>query len=124
MILSDAKKKYTPVKLTNAKNKIEEIEPDISYKGYIGIAFQNAFYHLLNTKNYMNVMIHTIGMGGDTDTNSCIAGALFGACYGVKEIEKDWIISVLDFTSSKQRTKLYKPLDHQQIFELLSQMKF
>lgn len=124
MILEDAKTKYMPVKLINNQNQIEEIEPESSYQGYIGVAFQNAFYHLLNTKNYTDVMIHTIGMGGDTDTNGCIAGALFGACHGIKEIEKDWIMSVLDFTSGKERTKKYKPLDHQNIFELLSQINF
>lgn len=124
MILLDATKKSYPVKLINNQNKIKEIEPESSYQGYIGVAFQNAFYHLLNTQNYMDVMIYTIGMGGDTDTNGCIAGALFGACYGIKQIDKYWIVSVLNFVNDKKRTKLYKPLDHQYIFELLSQITF
>ena len=124
MILLDAKTKYSPVKLINAQNKIEEIEPDSTYQGYVGIAFQNAFYHLLNTNDYVDVMIHTVGIGGDTDTNACIAGALFGACYGVGRIDKDWITSVLNFTSNKERIKLYKPLNHQKVFELLSKIKF
>jgi ADP-ribosyl-[dinitrogen reductase] hydrolase len=123
MILEDAKTKYTPVKLINNYNLISEIMPDSSHQGYIGIAFQNAFYHLLNTKNYTDVMIHIIGMGGDTDTNCCIVGALFGACHGVKKIEKDWIISVLNFTNYMRRINIYKALDHQHIFELLSRIK-
>jgi ADP-ribosyl-[dinitrogen reductase] hydrolase len=122
MILNDAKTKYKPVKLLNEKNVIEEIDPDGSFQGYIGISFQSAFYHLLNTDDYVNMMIHIIGMGGDTDTNCCISGALYGACYGVKKIPIEWIKNILDFTNDKDRVKKYIPLNHKEIYFQLTNL--
>lgn len=116
MILEDSKTRYKPVKLLNSNNMIIEIEPDSSYQGYIGISFASAFYHLLNTDDYTDSMMHMIGMGGDTDTNCCIGGSLYGACYGVKKINHEWIKNILDFTNDKERIKKYIPIDHQEIF--------
>ena len=123
-ILNDAKLKATPTKLINDRNKLVEVEADGPFQGYIGVAFQNAFYHLLNTpanvnNGFTNVMIHTVCLGGDVDTNACIAGALYGACHGYQRIQQDWILSVMDFVSKHDRQSIYKALDHQYVFELL-----
>lgn len=36
-------------------------------------------------------MKYVINKGGDTDTNSCIAGMLAGAYYGYDKIPKEWV---------------------------------
>ncbi len=55
--------------------------------GWVLIALQNAFYHLLagNTVGY--ALNETIRQGGDTDTNACIAGALVGAVDSIIRLE-------------------------------------
>ena len=37
-------------------------------------------------------MIDTMLLGGDTDTNAAIAGALLGARFGFEAIPKEWYI--------------------------------
>ncbi len=34
---------------------------------------------------------HVVGLGGDTDTNAAVAGALLGAAHGVDAIPPAWI---------------------------------
>lgn len=58
--------------------------------GYIGIAYQLAFYELLHGENFEKSLINAIKVGGDTDTNGCIVGAMLGALYGVESIPKSW----------------------------------
>ena len=117
-ILKDSQNKSTPCKYIS-NDEIIYVNADKPFQGYIGIAFQNAFYHLLNSSSYSEVMIKTICLGGDVDTNACIAGALFGACFGIKNIEKDWINTVAEYQSSPERKKLYKPINHQYVYSLL-----
>jgi len=107
--------------LINSGNKITEVETDGTYQGYVGIAFQNAFYHLLNTHSFNEVMIYTLCLGGDTDTNACIAGALYGACYGCHRIDEKWLQCIMKYASSKKRIDLYKPLDHQYVCNMLKE---
>lgn len=109
----------SPVKFINSDGQIIEIETDGAYQGYVGIAFQNAFYHLLNTKSFTEVMIHTMCLGGDTDTNACIAGALYGACFGGDNIDRDWLSSVMLHTSSKSRAEIYPAMNHQNVYRML-----
>ncbi|MGE6660933.1 inositol monophosphatase family protein [Pseudomonas sp. NPDC077408] len=55
--------------------------------GWVLIALQNAFYHLLAGDNVGHTLSETIRQGGDTDTNACIAGALIGAADGIVCLE-------------------------------------
>jgi ADP-ribosylglycohydrolase len=50
----------------------------LSQIGFVRIAFVNAFQHLLRGSTYEMCLRETLGRGGDTDTNACIAGALAG----------------------------------------------
>lgn len=83
--------KYKPVPSVTYFNKsYMSVEADGHQQGYVGIAFQNAFYHLLNTKptdGFSKVIKDTISIGGDTDTNACIAGALYAGCHGCQNIQ-------------------------------------
>lgn len=72
------------------------LKPDGKDQGFYKIALQNAFYHLLNGKDFYSSMIETIALGGDTDTNGCITGALLGAYYGIESIPEQWIKTVIN----------------------------
>ena len=50
--------------------------------GWVRKALQNAFWQLLSAPHASEGVVDTVGRGGDTDTNGCIAGALLGAVYG------------------------------------------
>lgn len=48
-----------------------------------------AFYSILHIENHKKAMEWIILKKGDTDTNACIAGAVFGALYGFEKIYSD-----------------------------------
>lgn len=128
LILEDAKTRTVPVKCMDSSGEIFEISADNTKQGYAGIAFQNAFYHLLNTPKHYNkqngynkMMIQIISLGGDTDTNCCIAGALYCACNGFEYIKSDFIAQILSFDNDIKRKLIYPPLNHKHIYELLVQ---
>ena len=39
---------------------------------------------------------HVVGLGGDTDTNAAVAGALLGALHGVDGIPEPWLHALAD----------------------------
>ena len=49
-----------------------------------------------NTNSFAECVEYVIKIGGDTDTNACIAGMLAGAYYGFKSIPKQWIDDLID----------------------------
>lgn len=118
-ILEDSYYRAFPVKLLNSNNEITEVSPDGPFQGYIGIAFQNAFYNLLHAKSFDDLLLNTISLGGDADTNACIAGALYGACFGGHNIRKELLDSVMNFKNDHHRTLMYPPLNHQEIYAKL-----
>ena len=61
-----------------------------SQQGWVLIALQNAFYQLLHAPNLEEGLVDTVGRGGDTDTNGCIAGALLGAVHGREAVPARW----------------------------------
>ena len=63
--------------------------------GWVLIALQNAFYHLMAGSDVEQALIETVGCGGDTDTNGAIAGALLGAADGRMALPAAWVAMVL-----------------------------
>jgi ADP-ribosylglycohydrolase len=64
--------------------------PDIKdHRGYYCHALYCTYMGLRDFDNYQNAIKHIISMGGDTDTNACIAGALLGAYYGIEKMKKN-----------------------------------
>jgi ADP-ribosylglycohydrolase/fructose-1,6-bisphosphatase/inositol monophosphatase family enzyme len=59
------------------------------------IALQNAFFHLLHTRDFEEALVATVKAGGDTGTNAAIAGALLGAAVGLEAIPPRWVAPVL-----------------------------
>ena len=68
---------------------------DGSEQGWVAIAYQNAFYHLAHGSSFEDALVGTVGLGGDTDTNAAIAGALLGSFCGIGAIPQRWILPVL-----------------------------
>mgnify|MGYP002630173340 CR=1 FL=1 len=64
-------------------------------QGWVLLALQNAFYQLNNAPDFESGLVDTVGRGGDTDTNGCIAGALLGAVHGRDGIPAAWRGAVL-----------------------------
>jgi ADP-ribosylglycohydrolase/fructose-1,6-bisphosphatase/inositol monophosphatase family enzyme len=65
-----------------------------THPGWVLVALQNAF-HCLKTCEFEEALVHTVGCGGDTDTNAAIAGALLGSFWGRAKIPPRWILPVL-----------------------------
>ena len=58
--------------------------------GWTPPALQNAFHQLLRGVSLEEALVDTVGMGGDTDTNGAICGALIGALQGRESIPLQW----------------------------------
>lgn len=58
-------------------------------KGWILHALYCAFVALTYTGSFINLMYDLVQMGGDTDTNMAIAGAVFGARFGYNKLIQD-----------------------------------
>ena len=69
---------------------------DFLYRqGWVVIALQNAFYHLMHTPGIEAALIQTVAEGGDTDTNAAITGALLGAAQGRDAFPTNWVRDVM-----------------------------
>ena len=78
------------------KYKNVKIDVDGQYMGYYVVSLQIALYCLFNSKSYQSAMRTIIKLGGDTDTNCAISGALLGAKFGYNKIPKKWLKTILD----------------------------
>jgi ADP-ribosylglycohydrolase/fructose-1,6-bisphosphatase/inositol monophosphatase family enzyme len=65
-----------------------------THQGWVLVALQNAFY-CLKSFDFEEALVHTVGCGGDTDTNAAIAGALLGSLHGRENVPARWIFPVL-----------------------------
>ena len=60
-------------------------------QGWVLIAFGNALYRLLHASSFEAGIVDSVMLGGDTDTNAAIAGALLGAVYGRPSVPERWV---------------------------------
>ena len=67
---------------------------DGDHMGWVRLALQHAFFHLLHARQFAPALIATVRKGGDTDTNAAIVGALLGATLGVDAIPSPWRLAV------------------------------
>lgn len=86
--------------------------------GWVHLAFHNALWQLRNATDFESALVETVGLGGDTDTNGAIAGAILGAVFGAEAIPQSWIDTVLacrpDATNPKAalpRPEIFWPVD-------------
>jgi ADP-ribosyl-[dinitrogen reductase] hydrolase len=77
--------------------------------GWVRIAFQNAFHRLLHAPTPAEGVIETVMHGGDTDTNTAIAGALLGAVHGAAAWPDQWREAVLACRPERGRPNVCRP---------------
>ncbi len=63
---------------------------DGSTQGWVLHALRTAFHQLLHAPSLEEGIVRTISLGGDTDTNAAIAGALLGARHGRAGVPDRW----------------------------------
>ncbi len=95
-------------------------------QGWVVTAFHNAVYQLVNAGDFRSGVEETVMMGGDTDTNAAIAGALLGACYGIESVPLQWVEAILSCRPSfcygnvtKPRPEYFWPVDSKNLSLLL-----
>lgn len=67
----------------------------VTHQGWVLIALRNAFHHLMTAESFEEALVSTVMMGGDTDTNAAICGALLGAAMGREAIPLPWRRQIL-----------------------------
>ena len=59
--------------------------------GYVINTWNISLLSFLTTENFRDCVLKAINMGGDTDTNGAVAGALAGTFYGKEMIPDEWV---------------------------------
>ena len=67
----------------------------MTQQGWVLIALQNAFHHLMSYQSLSEAVSQTVMQGGDTDTNAAICGALIGAVEGRAALPLAWQSQIL-----------------------------
>jgi ADP-ribosylglycohydrolase len=82
-------------------------------QGWARHAFRLAFYHLGRGTPFADAMRHVLGVGGDTDTNAAIVGALLGARDGLSELPGEWVDAVREARTEDghPRPGVYHPIN-------------
>lgn len=91
------------------KQKYYFSQIDSKLCGFVGFAFWLVLLSLKDMTNYYDAIIYVVSLGGDTDTNACIVGALMGALYP-DSIPNLWINDLLN-CNAKKRYINYKYAD-------------
>jgi ADP-ribosyl-[dinitrogen reductase] hydrolase len=63
-------------------------------QGWVLNALQIAFRQLLHVDAFEEALVQAVGLGGDTDTNAAITGALLGALHGSAAVPLRWKLPV------------------------------
>lgn len=79
--------------------------------GWVRHALQAAFHELHRGDSFEPALVRVIGLGGDTDTNGCITGALLGAVHGVEAIPARWVERVRTCQPARPREYWCHDLD-------------
>lgn len=74
----------------------------INRMGWVKIAFDHAFGQIRKEEiNFDQAMSDILSLGGDTDTNAAIVGAMIGAYVGYKDLNENWKRKVEEFDSMR-----------------------
>ncbi len=57
---------------------------------------KTATYFLLGAESFESALVDCVGLGGDSDTNAAVLGAMLGACMGASAIPQRWREAVAD----------------------------
>jgi ADP-ribosyl-[dinitrogen reductase] hydrolase len=96
--------------MTSLNNATSEYLPMYPKQiGWVLRAFQGAFYMLLHSSSLADGIQSIVEMGGDTDTNAAITGALLGCIYGINGIPQDWMRMVCSNRPMFHLAGVYRP---------------
>ncbi|MBR0660486.1 inositol monophosphatase family protein [Neoroseomonas oryzicola] len=101
----------------------------VTNQGWVLHALKNAFHRLWHASSVEAALVATVGMGGDTDTNGAICGALLGAAYGADALPTRWTMQVAScrpiaaFGAMRPRPAAFWPVDLPSLAERLLQQR-
>ncbi len=81
-----------------------------AHEGWVLLALSIAVRQLVLFDDPAEALVDAIGMGGDTDTNAAIAGALLGAVHGAGAWPQRWVTGVLECEPDEDRLDVVHPL--------------
>ena len=70
-------------------------EDKIRSSGYVVDTLEAAIWCLLNTSSYKECILKAVNLGEDTDTVAAVAGGLAGIYYGIENIPREWIDTII-----------------------------
>ena len=77
-------------------NKIYEYDlAEISSTAFVVATLEAVLWVVHNTNNYKQSIIGAINLGNDTDTVGAITGSITGVLYGLDEIPKEWLNTLI-----------------------------
>lgn len=81
-----------------------------AHEGWVLLALAIAVRQVLHVDDPVEALVETVGMGGDTDTNAAIAGALLGAVHGAPAWPGRWVDVVLSCRPEAGDLRVVHPL--------------
>ena len=93
--MGDAFKNHLDL-FTEPKELMHRTADELPSWGYALNTWNIALWSLLTTDNYRECVLKAINVGGDTDTNGAVSGALAGVVYGKDSIPADWLRALLN----------------------------
>ena len=82
-----AVRKYSRILKSNIQDELEE---NISSKGYVVSSLEAVMWLFVNSNDYNNTILKAVNLGDDTDTIGAIVGGLLGIYYGIDNIKSSW----------------------------------
>lgn len=89
-------------------NLLVKYEPFEKFNMTCKETLNNCLYAIYNSTSFEDSIRKTLLMGGDTDTNCCIVGAVAESLYGMSEVQKKDAISGLPNEYQKVLKRVYK----------------
>ncbi len=77
------------------KKIVNVTRDEIKSTGYVIDTLEAVLWTFFNADGYRDTILKAINLGGDTDTIAAIVGGIAGIYYGVNDIPKEWIQSIV-----------------------------
>lgn len=77
------------------KKIVNATRAEIKSTGYVIDTLEAVLWTFFNADGYRDTILKAINLGGDTDTIAAIVGGIAGIYYGVNDIPKEWIQSIV-----------------------------
>jgi ADP-ribosylglycohydrolase/fructose-1,6-bisphosphatase/inositol monophosphatase family enzyme len=92
--------------LDEARERVPDYERN---PGHVLVALQNAFFQALRAESFAEGVRATVMVGGDSDTNGAVAGALLGAIHGAPAVPAPWRRALLTCRPLEGVAGIFRP---------------